>query len=350
VCSSAAGERQHFDLALGQEDWKKENKLVTIGTKIDEIRIDGNLSRFRNDLEKFASLGLEAVEIPVHGVDAIRNGILDRSRLQSVLEVLREFDFRYSVHSPNPLNLMDEEDFLKHYSVFQASLEFAGEIGAGVLVYHAGRFIPEEAFCLPQAPRRDSDREKRLLDQEREALWELAEEFPEVLIAVENARPYLYHSPYCYGERIDLLNDQVREVNRPNVQITLDVGHLFMSSRFHRFDPEEAARSMKDLIVHTHVHDNFGGAIYYNQKTQTHQIPLGKGDSHMPVGWGSVPFSSILSTFLHSYSGLIIMELRSRYFTDLNESKANLIQLINHLNRLPAMSPEVALGPGRPAM
>ena len=319
--------------------------MISIGTKIDEIRIDGNLTSFRNDLEKFAALGLEAVEIPVHGVDAIKNGILDRRRLQSVLGILREFDFQYSVHSPNPLNLMDEEDFLKHYSVFQASLEFAVEIGARVLVYHAGRFIPEEAFCLPLVPPRDPDREKRLLDQEREALRELAEEFPQVVIAVENARPYLFHSPYCYGERIDLLQDQVREVNRPNVQITLDTGHLFMSSRFYCFDPEEAARSVKDLIVHTHVHDNFGGAIYYNQRIQTHQIPLGRGDAHMPVGWGAVPFSYILSTFLQSYSGLIIMELRSRYFGNLQESKTNLLQLIDSLNSRPALRRTPALFP-----
>jgi sugar phosphate isomerase/epimerase len=318
--------------------------LITIGTKIDEVRIDGSLHAFRKDLATFASLGMEAVEIPVHGVDAIKNGNLDRIRLRSVLGILREFEFRYSVHSPNPLNLMDEEDFLKHYSVFQASLEFAGEIGARVLVYHAGRFIPEETFCLPLSPRRDPDREKRLLEQEREALRELAEEFPEVVIAVENARPYLFHSPYCYGERIDLLQDQVREVNRPNVQITLDTGHLFMSSRFHRFDPEEAVRSMKELIVHTHVHDNFGGAIYYNQKIQTHQIPLGKGDSHMPVGWGAVPFSSLLSAYLPSYSGLMIMELRSRYFGNLKESQANLVQMLNSLSPGPGARPEASLG------
>jgi sugar phosphate isomerase/epimerase len=323
--------------------------LITIGTKIDEIRIDGNLANFRNDLEKFASLGMEAVEIPVHGVEAIKNGILDRRRLQSVLAILKEFDFQYSVHSPNPLNLMGEENFAKHYSVFQASLEFAGEIGARVLVYHAGRFIPEETFCLPLVPQRDAEREKRLLEREREALQKLAEEFPEVVIAVENARPYLYHSPYCYGEQIDLLRNQVRYVNRPNVQITLDTGHLFMSSRFFAFDPLEATRSVKELIAHTHVHDNFGDAIYYNEKIQTHQIPLGKGDSHMPVGWGSVPFSSILSAFLHSFSGLIIIELRSRYFGNLKESKTNLLQLLNSLFPAPALRSEAALGSIHPA-
>ena len=323
--------------------------MITIGTKIDEIRIDGNLSTLRSDLEKFAALKLEAVEIPVHGVDAIKNGVLDRRRVRSVLGILREFDFRYSVHSPNPLNLMDEEDFPEHYSVFQASLEFAGEIGARVLVYHAGRFIPEETFCLPLVPRRDPDREKRLLEQEKAALRKLAEEFPELVIAVENARPYLYHSPYCYGERIDLLKEQIISVNRPNVQITLDTGHLFMSSRFYAFGPVDAARSVKDLIVHTHVHDNFGGAIYYNQKIQTHQIPLGKGDAHMPVGWGAVPFSSILPAFSHSYSGLMIMELRNRYFGNLQESRANLMLVLNAMSSGPSLDPEATLRPSPPA-
>jgi sugar phosphate isomerase/epimerase len=323
--------------------------LITIGTKIDEIRIDGNLNSFRNDLEKFASLNLEAVEIPVHGVDAIKNGVLDPRRVQSVLGILREFDFQYSVHSPNPLNLMDEENFPKHYSVFQASLEFTGEIGARVLVYHAGRFNPEEAFCLPLIPRRDAEREKRLLEQEKEALRKLADEFPGVVIAVENARPYLYHSPYGYGERIDRLQAQVVDVNRPNVQITLDTGHLFMASSFYSFDPVQAARSVKGLIAHVHAHDNFGGAIYYNQKIQTHQIPLGKGDSHMPVGWGAVPFSSILSTFLPSYSGLIIMELRSRYFGSLRESRNILAQLLDSLAPASAARPEAAFGSIHPA-
>jgi sugar phosphate isomerase/epimerase len=324
--------------------------LITIGTKIDEVRIDGNLQAFRKDLEAFAALGLEAVEIPVHGVDAIKNGILDRIRLQSVLGILREFDFQYSVHSPNPLNLMDEKDFPKHYSVFQASLEFAGEIGARALVYHAGRFIPEETFCLPLNPRRDPERERRLIQQEKEALRNLSEEFPEVVIAVENARPYLFHSPYCYGERIDSLQEQVREVNRPNLQITLDTGHLFMSSCFYSFDPAEAARSIEDSIVHTHVHDNFGGSIYYNQKIQTHQIPLGKGDAHMPVGWGAVPFSSILSAYLPAYSGLMIMELRSRYFGNLQESKANMVEILNSLSPASGVHPKAAFGSAPPAM
>ena len=44
----------------------------------------------------------------------------------------------------------------------------------------------------------------------------------------------------------------------------------------------------------------------------------------MPVGWGEVPITEILSTFIGSYQGLLIMELRSRYFESIEESKENL--------------------------
>jgi len=159
----------------------------------------------------------------------------------------------------------------------------------------------------------------------------LSEELSGVVIGVENARAYLFHSPYCYGERLSSLKEQVERINRPNVRITLDIGHMHMACRFYRFNSREAVKSIKDLIVHTHIHDNFGGAIYPNEKIQTHQIPFGRGDSHMPVGWGDIPFQAILSPYISFYSGMFIMELRNRYFNHLKESKANLMELLKSL-------------------
>ncbi len=320
--------------------------MFLVGCKIDEIRTDGDLSAFRRDLEKYAELGMKAVEVPVHGLDAIREGVLDRKRVQEILGILQDFDFAYSVHSPNPLNLMDCCDPDLHYSVFQCSLEFAGQIGAKILVYHAGRFIPEETFGIPLIPQRDKEKERRLLEKEAEALLRLSAEFPGVVIGIENARPYLFHSPYCYGERLGSLKEQVENINRPNVRITLDIGHMHMASRFHCFNSREAVKSIKDLIAHTHIHDNFGGAIYHNEKIQTHQIPFGRGDSHMPVGWGAIPFPAILSPYISSYSGMLIMELRNRYFTHLKESKANLMGLLKSLRSESTLSSGVALASG----
>ena len=304
--------------------------MVKIGAKIDEVRIDGDLSRLGRDLEYFAQIGLDAVELPVHGLDAIKNGRLDRDQVSKIQRIIREFDFNYSVHAPNPLNLMDRGSLAMHLSVFRASLEFALAVNAPVLVYHAGRYIAEETF-FTNTHKLSPDEQQQLLAQERTQLEELAAAYPGITICLENARPYIFHSPYGYAEKIDLLKKQVEMIDRENVKIILDVGHLFMAARYYDFDPVAATASISDLIAHCHVHDNFGYAVYHHEKQQTHQLPFGKGDSHMPVGWGGIPLAAILAEFIPTYRGTLLMELRSRYFNHTEESHQNLQRILGVL-------------------
>jgi len=277
---------------------------------------------------------LAAAELPVHGLDAIKNGRLDMVQLKRIKEIVRNFPGAFSVHAPNPLNLMDSSNRELHLSVFRASLEFAVEVGAGILVYHPGRYILEETFPICICGKNElSERDKqKLLAAEAEMLQELSGEYPEVTICLENARPYLFHSPYCYAERLEPLQEQVAIIDRDNVKINLDLGHLFLSARFYGFDPVGAAAQVKDFIAHSHVHDNFGNAVYHHEKQQTHQIPFGKGDAHMPVGWGEIPILEILSTFLDSYTGMLMMELRERYFAHTRESKENLEEILTKIS------------------
>lgn len=302
--------------------------MLRIGSKIDEVRIDGDLNKMREDLQCFKEIGLGAVEIPVHGVDAVKYGRLDKKQLKKIKELLEDFSFAYSVHSPNPLNLMDMENPALHIAVFKASMEFASEIGSNILVYHPGRYIAEEAFQVSGKVNFADEERKRLLDFEAEALTRLSEEYPEITICMENARPYLFHSPYCYAEQPTLLREQVLKINRNNVKINLDFGHLYIASKFYRFDLIMAASELRDLVAHTHVHDNFGNAVYQNEKQQTQLIPFGRGDAHMPVGWGEIPFEKIFAGFIDNYHGILMMELRSRYFENIGESKKNLEKIL----------------------
>ncbi len=305
--------------------------MLRIGSNISEVRIDGSLKNLRHDLDYFLNFGLTAAEIGVHGTDAIRNGKLDPQRLEKIRKILGHYPFSYSVHAPNPLNLMDEEDFDLHVDVMRASLEFSRAVKAEVLVYHPGRFQAEERFGplgKQEIPEVD---QQRLLDLEAEVLQNFAAEFPDQVIGMENARPYRHHSPYCYAESLAALKRQVDRIDRANVGITLDFGHLHMAAQFYGFDEIEAVRDIAPLIRHCHVHDNFGGAVYHTEKQQTHQIPFGKGDSHMPVGWGDIDFRSLFEQFLHQYKGLLITELRSRYFEATGESAANIIHIAKAL-------------------
>lgn len=197
-----------------------------------------------------------------------------------------------------------------------------------MVVVHSGRFIPEEEFNVTPARSLTVSEQTRMLENEARRLQEIAEHYPDILIALENARPYLSQSPYTYAERLDPLKEQILRVNRDNVKMNLDFGHLFMSSRFYQFDPVAAVVPVKDLVVHTHVHDNFGGVVHHWEKQQTHQLPFGKGDSHMPVGFGKIPIQAILNLLLPDFNGLLIMELRSRYLTDTQTSLDNLSALV----------------------
>jgi sugar phosphate isomerase/epimerase len=302
--------------------------MFEIGSQINEVRIDGNLNFLQLDLNTFQHIGLDAVEIPPHGLDVIKNGRLDPKRLKAVKAILRKHDFLYTVHAPNPLNLMDREHPAVHLDVFRSSLIFAQEIGAGIVVYHAGRSIPEEAFYFHQKSRAFVESQEDLRDREADLLIRLADEFPDVVICIENARPYRRLSPYCYGEDFGQLTDQVAHIDRNNVRIALDCGHLFMAAQYFSYDPVTAVLEAAPWIGHCHIHDNFGDACYYNEKQQTHQLPFGKGDSHMPVGWGAIPFEDILAAMMPHYSGCFIMELRPRYFDDTAESKENLMKLV----------------------
>lgn len=302
--------------------------MLKIGVKIDEVRIDGNLKKLRSDLSHYKEIGMKATEIPVHGLDAIKYGRLDTRQVERIKGILKNFDFQYSVHCPNPLNLMDRGNPELHISVFKAALEFASEIGSEIVVYHPGRYVPEEALPVNDKVNISEDEKRRLLDFEATTIQNISSEFPGIIICMENARPYLFHSPYCYAEQPTLLKEQVLRINRDNVKTNLDFGHLYMASKFYDFDPVTAASEIKDLIAHTHIHDNFGNAVYYHEKQQTHQIPFGKGDSHMPVGWGEIPIKEILSTFIDSYGGMFMMELRSRYFEHIKESKENLKDIL----------------------
>ncbi len=305
--------------------------MLNIGSNIIETRVDGNLAALRRDLEILAGFGLAAAEIPVHAVDAIRNGRLDRRRTALVAEILADFPFALSVHLPNPLNLMDRHQPELHLDVLYASLDFTAAIGARCLVYHPGRYLQEEEFSIRGPKVLPDAEERRLLDREAELLREVATEFPELIIAMENARPYLYHSPYCYAELPHELVAQIERIDRANVRMTLDFGHLQLSSQFYQLDPLAEARNAAPHIAHCHVHDNFGGSVYHSEKNQCHQIPFGRGDSHMPVGWGSVPVSDILSQFIAGYDGLLICELRGRYINDCGEAAGNLAAILNRL-------------------
>ena len=324
-----------------------------IGINAHASHIDGDLEVLEQDLACFQQAGFDYVEIPVHGVDAILNGRLNPRQVKRIKEVLARFDLKYTVHCSNWLNLMDADEFPLHKNIFTASIEFASEIGAEILVYHSGRVelgneylgqaaLTRELLSLPDRAF-ISEQEQR----ERETLAELADFAKEkgVTICVENADPRVDEEAlwelarrvcvkgvdlfyriapggdialYNYGGVISRLVQQVKAVGKDNVGITFDFGHAYIASRYYGFDFLESIELARPLIKHVHVHDDFGRPAGVDRR-QIALISQGKGDLHMPIGWGEIPYREVFPR-LKGYDGVVLLELKPRYRPYLKEA------------------------------
>jgi sugar phosphate isomerase/epimerase len=240
-------------------------------------------------------LGYEAVEISMDGTGLVFGGRLHPARLREALEAFGRHSFSYSVHSPSSLDLRDRRNRDAQLDLARATLRFSREVGARVLVIHF---------------------EQRHRDQEDEAAFtdgilRLSDEAGDVLLGIENIEV----------ERVDPVVERVGEIGRPNVVMTLDVGHAMLAAAQFEFDLLDAIRAARPHVRHVHVNDNFGrydplrleNFTLYKTQTPADTFPLGKGDLHLPVGWGSIPLERVLA-LLAGYRGTVIHEYRHRLF------------------------------------
>jgi sugar phosphate isomerase/epimerase len=285
-----------------------------IAINADAGFIDGNLTLLERELDYYEYIGYTHVELAVHGVGAIYCGKLDSERVREVQTILKRKKLRYAVHGPNPLNLMNMQPDAIDRQGLIASIEFASAVESDILVYHAGRYLPEEAFLMIPQPYPTAGEKDVMWKQEQEMLCDVAETAARhgVTIGVENARPYLNAPRYCYGESLEKLAGMVKQVCHPNIGITLDMGHAYLAAKHYGYDLGEGIGAVAPFVRHIHLHDNFGRCCTSYERKQYEMTAMGRGDMHMPIGMGEVPARQMFSR-LPGYSGLVTLELRPRY-------------------------------------
>jgi sugar phosphate isomerase/epimerase len=304
-------------------------RVAGFAINADAARLDGDFAVLREELDYYARLGFTYVEIAPHGAGVMFNGRLNGERMAELLATLAGYPFRYIVHGPNPMNLMNMDAIDLERRMFISTIEFTAALGATVMVYHAGRFLPEEKFLLAREEKLTPEAEKAMRDMERSLLGEMGDLAARygVTIAVENARPYLDASPYCYGEFLGQLGVMIREVNHPRVGITLDLGHAYLAACHYNFDLLEGVEAIAPYVRHIHLHDNFGRSCASYEKKQAEMAATGRGDMHMPIGWGEIPARDIFAR-LSTFDGVITLEMRPRYSAYYGEALANARSLI----------------------
>ncbi len=269
------------------------------------------------------------MELPLHGLDVIVGGRIRDQRLKAIKNLLKDYPFAYSVHCPESLNLMNREEIAAEKAVFKSLVEFSHEIGSRILVYHPGRFKSEVEIRLSQRKRLSPLEKVEGKKRERNILKEFSVLLRQakVILGMENARPFIGEKGYTYAEEIGELAKQVKDIDEENIGITLDIGHAYLSTMLYNQDFIRTIAKVKPRLKHMHLQDNCGRPSYFQEKDQDLLVAHGRGDMHMPPGWGEIPFEKAVQA-LEPAGCLLVMEVRPRYFEYIKESRQRLEDLL----------------------
>jgi sugar phosphate isomerase/epimerase len=237
---------------------------------------------FAGDLESLKGCGADFVELMPAELGVILGGDLELARLRIVQELLLEADLAYTVHAPLEVNLMDLSAYEAQRRVLEATIRFAGRVGAGVVVCHAGQRIgPRDAR---HSLRQQLAAERLALRQAGDIAGELG-----VTIAVENYYPELpvvRGAVYDYSVWPSELAEQISAVDHLAVGICLDVGHAALASEVFGFDYVEECATIAPLVRHVHLHDNLQKTNLTGEPPVSEHPVYGLGDLHLPRGGG----------------------------------------------------------------
>jgi sugar phosphate isomerase/epimerase len=292
--------------------------LVTkgVGVSLPVNETVGDPERLERKLEKAARLGFDCVELPIQAMRLIRGGELDDRKLRRYEETVRRSGLAVTLHAPFDLNLFRQDDRDTDFRCLMASIEIGGVLGAETLVVHPGRYVGEERLLYPRLwPEYTEDQKEALLREERR-LMRLAGDAAKarnVRIGMENLRPWPECPGYSYAVIPGELAEQVAAIGHPHVGIVLDVGHFYLACQFYRLDPKTEIECVRSRVVHLHVHDNFGKPSFAAEKNQHELYALGRGDLHMPIGFGEIPMEQIAEWLGGKADVFLIHEIREMY-------------------------------------
>ena len=280
------------------------------------INHPGNSPDLPAILESLRSAGADFVEIMVTDLGVILGGFLDEFRMAQIRDMLSGPGLSYTVHAPLEADLMDLGRQTLQKDILLSSVRFAGGIGAGTVVCHAGRRVASR------------DARFRLKDQlaaERAALREIGDAAAElgVTVAVENYypdQPVLRGEIYDYSAWPSDLAEQIATVDHPAVGTCLDVGHAALAANFFGFDYVEECAVAAPLVRHVHLHDNLGKTCESVDPADYGDPTYGVGDLHLPPGSGSTPLAELFRSLVFPYDPSCCVELAPGLFGKASEA------------------------------
>ncbi|MGI6852256.1 sugar phosphate isomerase/epimerase family protein [Mesorhizobium sp. 1B3] len=284
----------------------------TTGTGISAHKRANDLSDFGAELDMIEGLGVEAIELPTYDMDIVIGGRIRRPQLEALKRACAGRGVAYSVHGPLAINFMDEAWRLpRHFEVLEASLEVAAEVGAENYVVHSGLVRSQQGDGVEAA-------------YERQREWlarggEIARQHG-LILCVETL--FAGFEGKALASSPARLAAELQAIGHPNVMATLDFSHAYLKLDFdgRRTDFVEEIKALAPNARHLHVHDSFGRQDDIWMFTDGERLAYGHGDLHLPVGWGDIPWESLMAECTFPEGVLFNIELKERYWYTAQES------------------------------
>jgi sugar phosphate isomerase/epimerase len=226
---------------------------------------------------------VQVVAPPVEMLADPRHCVRHSAALRRSLEVTELLPF---VHAPQGLRLGSA----MHDRAFEGLLEYAQQVGARHVVYHALDY-----------PRRGTDTK-----EEEVALVRLAgvAQALDVTVLVENlcprnpGRSTVCHDPLS-------VRDLVRRVSSPALSMLFDVGHASVVAGFMGVELITLLEPVLDCVGGFHVHDNLGARLGGEGGPSLDPLQL---DLHLTPGAGSVSWEDLRPALL-AHDAPLVMEI-----------------------------------------
>ena len=302
-------------------------QINDIGIATDGPANAGLFGQLETELAYYHEAGYRLVEINPLSFGLILHGELRQPQLANYLAVLKNFDFRYTVHGHDRLNLAYDPRHELCRQIMTCQLEICRAVGASRLVYHSGLQSLEAVYHGLRESLLSGDELAAGAQREVAALKALAPiaADADVVICVENTPPHWQeykllahfgrppselpvHHP---GLSIKPIIRQLEAIDHPNVAMTLDLAHLHLAAHNLEFDYLASVSEAAPWVKHLHVNDNFGHLDRGSEKSGD-CLAFGEADLHMPPGWGNIPFMAAFSR-LAAYEGDLILEIKPTF-------------------------------------
>lgn len=261
-------------------------------------------------LKKITAAGFDAAELNLTSCPIIIGGRMMKPVVEYMKKVMAAYPLKYTAHAGYGMDLRDLENQDIQRKVLLTSIDACAELGMNPLNLHYEEYdrvrMREDAFFRNVLEAAEYGQEKG------------------IRINIENIEV----EDYRYAL------DAVKKTAHPNVGMTLDLGHLFISSNYFGYDYLQAVRECAPYVRHLHVNDNNGvfepmritDHHMYDTLDRGYRFAYSRGDIHIPPFWGDAPLADAFSILKKAnYHGVWLCEYYSHLFEPLND------QILRHV-------------------